>query len=474
MSGSAFGDVAELLARVASEHVAPGVAAAAVVDGQTAHLAVHGWRDQERRLPWTVDTPSRWYSISKPLTAVALARLVEAGKLTWEQPLAALVPGLRLADPVASERAAAADCLLHRTGLISGDWTWIEASSDPAELMRRLPHVSCRPGYRHGYYYQNLNFTVLGEAFKALGTNWHAAMREWLGLLGVRPLTRLAEFAAAERAVGYGPGGFSPAERMPDFDFEGIAPASAVCGSIREMAQVARMIATGGTVDGREIVSPAAWAELMRPVLAIGDPEWPELRHTVAVLAGRKVVYRGEGMVQWAGGFRGWTAQIVALPGRRAAACAMSNRSSSPAAELLAMEMLDRAAGWKPLPWAERFLEQKRRYRTTGARRLAERLARPAAAWPCAVASACGRFAHPAYGELEVAEAEASVRLRFRHVDVPLTPRSGGVVSADGSNLDACEIMWDLRPVVEAGRVSAWLWNPDDSQSPCAFGRVGD
>lgn len=474
MKASCFDDVAELLARVAADHVVPCLAAAAVVDGEPAHVAVHGWRDQERRLPMTPDTPSRWYSISKPLTAIALGRLVDAGRLKWDQPLACLVSGLRFADPVATERATVADCLLHRTGLISGDWTWIGAPSDPSELMRRLPHVPCRPGFRQGFHYQNLHFTVLGEAIKSLGTDWHQAIREWLGIIGVRPYTRLSEFVASDRAIGYGPNGFMPAVRMEDFDFEAIAGASAVCGSIRELAQVARMVALSGKVDGREVVSRVTWEELIRPVLALTDPEWPELRHTCAMLAGRRMVYRGESLIAWAGGFRGYTAHVVALPERRAAACAMANRSGCPASDLLAMSLLDRAAGLDPLPWADRFLEQKRRLRARGERRLADKLKKRAESWPCPVEEACGCFEHPGYGGLSVAVVDGGARLRFRGVDLPMTPRAKGIVSADGGNSDFSEIMWDLKPVVESGGVVAWDFCPDDSLSSCRFLRVAE
>ena len=454
--------MAELLARATDDHRVPGVAVAGVVAGEVAHVAAHGWRDLERQLPMTTDTPSRWYSISKPLTGLALAQLVTAGKLRWDQPVASLVPGLRFADPVATERATIADCLLHRTGLISGDWTWYGAPSDPAELLRRLPHVSCRPGFRAGHYYQNLNFTILGEVFKATGADWHQAIRGLLGPLGVKPLTRLSEFVATDRALGYGPNGFAPPVLLDDFDFDGIAPASAVCGSIAELAQVARLMARGG-----EGVLPAkAWAEVTQPVLALGEATYPEWCMPCVALAGRTVMYRGEPALQWAGGFRGYTSHVLALPKRKVAACALATRTSSPAAEALAWSMLDRAVGWKPAPWADRFIESKRAMRRVGEKRLAARLAEPSATWPAT--DVAGRYAHPAYGELVVTGAS---RLAFREVELTLVPRPDGTVSAIGSH-DGSEIFWELRPEVIDDRVVAWHFNPDDAAAPCRFARV--
>jgi CubicO group peptidase (beta-lactamase class C family) len=450
-----FHDVPALLARVAEEQGVPAVAAAGVVAGTVAHIATHGFRDRERQLPMTADTPSRWYSISKPLTGLALAQLVAQKKLRWDQPVAQLVPGVRFADPVATERATIADCLLHRTGLTSGDWTWFGAPSDPAELLRRLPHVPCRPGFRAGHYYQNLHFTILGEVFRTAGTDWHQALHDLLEPLGIKPLTRLREFIAAERALGYGPNGFTPATRAPDFDFEAVAPASAVCGSITELARLA-----AGVVAGNKM-----WRDALRPVLALGPSEWPELQQPCVALAGRTVVYRGELALQWAGGFRGYTSHLVALPGRKVAAAALATRTGSPAAEALAWSLLDRAAGWEALPWADRFRDQKQRMRQAGEKKLADRLAQPAAPWP--VTDVAGRYQHPAYGELTVT---AERRLRFREVEAPLVPRADGTVSADVAH-DGGEIYWTLRPEVAGKEVVAWQFNPDDPAAPCRFVR---
>lgn len=458
-----FQDVAALLARVADDHKAPAVAAAAIVDGQIAHVATHGYRDLERRLPMTADTPSRWYSISKPLTGLALAQLVHRGKLRWNQPVAQLVPGLPFADPVATERATIADCLLHRTGLPSGDWTWFGAPSDPAELLRRLPHVACTPGFRAGHHYQNLHFTILGEVFKAAGTDWHQALRDLLGPLGVNPLTRLREFTAADRVLGYGPNGFAPPVRVDDFDFEGIAPASAVCGSITELARVACAVAQ----NGKGLLPAQAWAEAMQPVLALPAPGSPELQLPAVAYAGRVVMYRGELAIHWAGGFRGYSSHLVALPARGVAACGLSNRSGALAADALTWELLDRAAGWEPARWADRMLDGKRKTRRAGEQRLAERLARPRAPWPAQ--EVAGRFHHPAYGDLVVT---GDNHLRFRTADLPLVPRPDGTISADGSTVDVSELCWDLRPEVTGDRVTAWFFNPDDPAAPGRFARV--
>jgi CubicO group peptidase (beta-lactamase class C family) len=460
-----FDDVPKLLARVAEDHVVPGLAVAAMVDGELACVATHGYRDEKAGRPMTAETPSRWYSISKPITALALAQLVAKGKLRWDQPLSQLVPGAVFADPVATADADVRDCLLHRTGLHSGNWTWWKAPTDPAELMKRLPHLPCSAGFRVGHQYQNINFTILGEVFQACGTTWHQAVRDLLGPLGIRPLTRLSEFVSADRMIGYGPNGFAPAEQAEDFDFEAVAAASAVCGTVVELAQLGGAVADGG----RGMLPSGLWAEVMRPQLAMPAYEWSEMQQPSLVLAGRMLVYRGERVIHWAGGWVGYGSHLLVMPSRRVAVAVLTNRTATNATDLLAFSMLDRAAGMEPAPWADRFLEQKRRFRRSAQERYAARLNRERGSWPCPAGLMAGRFWHPGYGELVVRSSGDGLRLEFRGGVLEMTPRADGTVSAEEGRGDCAETSWDLKPVISDGRGVAWDFNPDTPAAPCRF-----
>ncbi len=467
MGNDSFRDVDALLGRVAADHQVPGLAAATTVDGEVAHVATYGWRDLARKLPMTPDSPSRWFSISKAITVLALARLVEEGEIGWDDPVCARVPGLRFADPVATERATVRDCVLHRTGLPAGDWTWWQGPSDPAALVARVAHLPCSAGFRSGFFYQNLHFTILGEVIRSAGTDWHQAVRDLLGPIGIRPITRLADFVAADRVLGYGPNGFTPPNPAADFDFEAIAPASAVCGSILELARLSAAVADGG----KGLLPPERWREVTRPVWGQPAPIWPEMRQPSLAMAGSSLAYRGELALRWAGGWQGYTAHLLALPERRISACALVNRTASPTSDLLAFSMLDRAADWDPAPWEWRFLEDKRRMRKAAESRRAKRLeAARSAAWPCGVDGLVGWFEHPAYGPFEVSADGGEPRLRFRDTDLALFPQSDGSVLAD--SMDTVDVVWTLRPEIGDGRVTAWLLGPDDPSAPCRFGRM--
>jgi CubicO group peptidase (beta-lactamase class C family) len=70
----------------------PGYTVAVARYGQVAYLATYGMRDVENAKPTTLDTIYRIYSMTKPITSLALMMLVEEGKLQITDPVANFIP----------------------------------------------------------------------------------------------------------------------------------------------------------------------------------------------------------------------------------------------------------------------------------------------------------------------------------------------------------------------------------------------
>jgi CubicO group peptidase (beta-lactamase class C family) len=64
-------------------------------DGHPVHATAHGWADIDAQIPMALDTPMRFASMTKPVTAVAAMMLVEDGVLDLDAPVAQYVPALR-------------------------------------------------------------------------------------------------------------------------------------------------------------------------------------------------------------------------------------------------------------------------------------------------------------------------------------------------------------------------------------------
>jgi serine beta-lactamase-like protein LACTB len=75
------------------EHNLPGLSVAIAVDGEIAWAEGFGWADAGRETPVTPRTRFRLGALSKPLTAVAAARLHDEGRLDLDAPVQRYVPG---------------------------------------------------------------------------------------------------------------------------------------------------------------------------------------------------------------------------------------------------------------------------------------------------------------------------------------------------------------------------------------------
>ncbi len=95
MSSAPFAAAAENADRQAKEWIArgiPGISLAVAVDGKILYSEGFGYADLEQRVPVWPTTKFRIASISKPLTAVGLMELVQAGKVDLDAPVQKYVP----------------------------------------------------------------------------------------------------------------------------------------------------------------------------------------------------------------------------------------------------------------------------------------------------------------------------------------------------------------------------------------------
>lgn len=83
----------QTLARLMSEQNIPGLALAIVHQGELRYAKGYGKADIENDIAVTPDSVFAIASVSKPLIALAVARLVEQGRLAWTDPIQKHLPG---------------------------------------------------------------------------------------------------------------------------------------------------------------------------------------------------------------------------------------------------------------------------------------------------------------------------------------------------------------------------------------------
>ncbi len=105
----------EYMAKILKDWNAPGVGVGIVVNGKLVFAKGYGYRDYEKKLPFTPETVVPIASNTKLFTAVAAGMLVEEGKLTWDKPVRESVPSIRFFNEQLNNEVTLRDMLSHRT-----------------------------------------------------------------------------------------------------------------------------------------------------------------------------------------------------------------------------------------------------------------------------------------------------------------------------------------------------------------------
>lgn len=165
-----------------------------------------GGADAASGRPLERDSWQMAYSITKALTSLAALQLADAGTLSLEQPLSALVPEQPYGDAVRLRQL-----LAHSAGVPGpAPLSWFVVEGEPLDRAARLreqlrahPRLLAAPGARHRY--SNLGYWLLEVAIeRASGLDFadYLAQRVF-GPLGVAALVGFAAPDAARMAVGH-------------------------------------------------------------------------------------------------------------------------------------------------------------------------------------------------------------------------------------------------------------------------------
>ncbi|MBD9480458.1 serine hydrolase [Pseudoxanthomonas sp. PXM02] len=151
----------------------PGLAVGVIRGGEVVYTRTLGKLRVDGGEEVDNDTLFKIASNSKAMTAGVLARLVDAGKLKWDDPVTKYLPQFRMHDPWVTQQMQVRDLLIHNSGLGlgAGDlMLWPEPNRfTRADIIAGLQHLKPTHSFRSTYAYDNLLYVVAGEVAAAAG-----------------------------------------------------------------------------------------------------------------------------------------------------------------------------------------------------------------------------------------------------------------------------------------------------------------
>jgi CubicO group peptidase (beta-lactamase class C family) len=413
----------------------PGVGVGIVVGDKLVFAKGYGYRDYEKKLPFTSKTMQPIASNSKLFTAVAAGMLVEEGKLTWDKPIRESVPTIEFYNDQLNNNVTLRDMLSHRTGVTRHDLIWFKSPFTRKELFERLKYLEPQEPMRTTFLYNNLMFAAVGQIIEIKsGKKWEDFVRERI----FTPLdmnTTNYTIADMLKQPDYG---VPFREKRDSFelykipyyeDTEGVAPAGAVISNIDELSHWLIALMNEGKYDGKQVLPASALKATLQPAIALPNAAgealgyW-ELLNSAYGMGRWTASYRGKLLAYHGGDLPGFHSQVSFMPNDKIGVIVfVISDHSAPLYNIISYNVYERLLGMDQTPWSQRQLQQRlaNKKAATESRTKAGADRVPNTKPSHALGDYVGEYENPAYGILKIGLQGDQLQFGFHEFHFPMS-----------------------------------------------------
>jgi len=412
----------------------PGIGVGIVVNDKLVFAKGYGYRDYEKKLPFTSTTLHQIASNSKLFTAVVAGMLVEEGKLTWDKPIRESVPTIQFYNDQLNNNVTLRDMLSHRTGVTRHDLIWFKSPFTRKELFDRLKYLEPQEPMRQTFLYNNLMFSAVGEIIELKsGQRWEQFVRDRI----FTPLDMTTTTYSISDMTQHADHGVPFREKRDSFelykipyyeDTEGVAPAGAIISNIDELSHWLIALMNDGKYNGKQVLPVKVLKDTLQP--AIGLPNtlgeargfW-ELLNPAYGMGRQTVSYRGHLLTFHGGDLPGFHSQVSFMPNDKIGVIVLViSDHSAPLYNIVSYNIYERLLGMDQTPWSERQLKMRlanKKASTEGrAKAGADRV--PNTKPSHALADYAAEFESPAYGIVKISQKSDVLQFDFHDFHFPL------------------------------------------------------
>ncbi len=415
----------------------PGLAVGIVVDGDVVYTRKRGELAVGEGEDIDGSSVFKIASNSKSMTTALLARLVDQGKLRWDDPVMKHLPGFRMHDAWVTREMQVRDLLIHNSGLGPGAgdlMLWPEPNLFTREdVIHGLQYLKPIYSFRSRYAYDNSLYIVAGEVAAAAGGAPFDVLvrREVFDPLGMARCQagewRRDEVGHVAQPHMRHDGGNIVIRRdgeiIPDVPM--MAAGGIRCSLDDMLAWMLAWLQPDGDIvgeDGRTWLSQRQreelWKTHMPMPLSRQMREWDGSHFSAYGYGWRLTDVDGTWKVSHTGTLAGMYSAVTLLPEKRVGIVFMANGEASEARTVLSQALVKHfTAPDQPHLTVAHYaglLEQSRGDVTdpADATDVGMRIAGRRALAPAEVPTLLGRYRDPWFGEIEVCPAGDGVRFR--------------------------------------------------------------
>ena len=416
------------MAKVLKDWNAPGVGVGIVVNDKLVFAKGYGYRDYEKKLPFTPATLSPIASNTKLFTAVAAGMLVQDGKLTWDKPVRDSVPSIRFFNDQLNNTVTLRDMLSHRTGITRHDLIWYKSDFTRKQLFEKLVYLEPQEPMRQTFLYNNLMFAAVGYLIELQsGKTWEQFVKERI----LEPLEmsstsyRIADMLKRpEYGVGF-------TERRDSFelyripyyeDIEGVAPCGAIVSNIEDMSHWLSALMNEGNFGGKQVLPAEVLKETLQPAISLPNTAletrgWSEVLNAAYGMGRQTASYRGHLLTFHGGDLPGFHTQVSFMPQDHIGVIVFEiGNHSQPLYNIVSYNLYERLLGMDQTSWSERQLEIRLKNKRAGTEaRTKANEGRVANTEPShhTLAAYTGIYENPAYGVMTIGLKDNQLQFDF-------------------------------------------------------------
>ena len=158
---------------------AAGIMLIVVKDDQVLYQKGYGSRIFGEERPIDENTVLQIASHTKPITATAIAMLVDEGRLSWDDPIKMHIPEFELSDPYATGKATIRDLLSHQVGLRGAPGGFNNPEFCFPDLIAALSVQPMVTRLRERISLSNAGYAVAGEIVSRVsGVSWEEFIKQ--------------------------------------------------------------------------------------------------------------------------------------------------------------------------------------------------------------------------------------------------------------------------------------------------------
>ncbi len=423
------------MAKTLKDWNAPGVGVGIVVNDKLVFAKGYGYRDYEKKLPFTPGTMSPIASNTKLFTAIAAGMLVEEGKLTWDKPVRQSVPAIRFYNDQLNDTVTLRDMLSHRTGITRHDTIWYKSDFTRKQLFEKLVYLEPEQPIRETFLYNNLMYAAAGYLIELQsGKPWEQFVKERILdplEMGSTSYSILDMLRRPEFGVGF-------TERRDSFDLykipyyediTGVAPCGAIVSNIEDMSHWLIALMNEGRYNGKQVLPAEVLKATLQPAISLPNTSletrgWGEMLNAAYGMGRFTASYRGHLLTSHGGDLPGFHTQVSFMPQDHIGVIVFEiGNHSQPLYNIVTYNVYERLLGMDQTPWSERQLDIRLKGKKAGTesrtKAAAGRVADTKPSHPLADYAAV--YENAAYGVMTIGLKDNQLQFDFHKIRMPMT-----------------------------------------------------